>query len=107
MNFFECVCEDSKKFNYGLNAGAKFQLGNNLFAGGELYYRLGKLADLSQSYENEENDGYFDVYEYRKSKTEIKNTFGAKLYFGYEFNDKLNAFASFGLNRMELRDKGE
>ena len=83
----------SKEFNYGLNAGAKFELENNLFAGAELYYRLGKLVDYKYS------DPYEDV------SLEIKNTFGAKLYFGYEFNDKLNAFASFGLNRMNYEYK--
>ena len=87
--------DDSKKFNYGLNAGAKFNFENNLFAGAELYYRLGKLADVSES-------GTYSWGEDYTRKLEIKNTFGAKIYFGYRFNDKLNAFASFALNRMEL-----
>lgn len=93
---------DSKKFNYGLNAGVKFELENNLFASAELYYRLGKLADLSES--GVDPDPYIGEY---ARKLEIKNTFGAKLYFGYEFNDKLNAFVSFGLNRMNLESKYE
>ena len=91
---------DSKKFNYGLNAGVKFELENNLFASAELYYRLGKLVDLSES--GVDSDPSIGEY---VNKLEIKNTFGAKLYFGYEFNDQLNAFASFGLNRMNFESK--
>lgn len=96
--------DTSKKANFGLNAGAKINFENKMFLGAELYYRLGKIADLSKSVQ--EDYPLYDARYIGKRTLEIENTFGAKLYLGYEFNDKMNAFVSFGLNRMELEYNG-
>lgn len=100
-NFYFNIKNKSNKANFGLNAGAKFDFSNNMFLNTELYYRMGKLVDLSGNFQ-EDYAGYRTI---EKEEFEVENNFGAKLYFGYEFNDKLNAFISFGLNRMEMEYK--
>ncbi len=94
--------DKNNNFNIGINGGLQFDINEKFYLGGEIYLNTGKLFDEDKSnhYELGGSD-YGDEY----TEAKLNQYFGFRINAGYNFNDKISAFAFIGLNYNEYESK--
>ncbi len=88
--------QDADKFNYGVNAGVRFDF-LNLLASGELFYD--KIDTSSRNFALIDSDNN------NQDSIEIKDRYGAKLNVGFAILPKVTPFLTYGLTKVSYSSK--
>ena len=92
--------DKEKEFNYGLLGGLKYNANEKVFIGAEVHFRFGELFEEGVFW------GTSTTGQDLTFEEELKNDFGAKIFIGYNINEKFNLSASAGIEHLTLTEEG-